>query len=134
MEPLLVIVIGILFSIGLYLMMRKNLVRVLIGLIILSNTVNLAFFTLGRISRGNPPLIPAGETVPLEAVANPLPQALVLTAIVIGFGLFAYALVLVYRSYKELGTLDVDKMRIAEPPYSGEEVSGDTVKPAEGEL
>jgi multicomponent Na+:H+ antiporter subunit C len=48
-------------------------------------------------------------------VANALPQALVLTAIVIGFGLFAFALTLVYRGYQNLGTLDSDEMRLAEP-------------------
>jgi hypothetical protein len=55
-------------------------------------------------------------------VANALPQALVLTAIVIGFGLFAFALTLVFRAYTSLGTLDSDEMRVAEP-RGGREMS-----------
>ena len=120
MEPLLAILIGVLFGFSIYLMLRRNLIRVVIGLILLSNAVNLLIFTVGRLDRGNPPLIQPGVSVPTEPVANPLPQALVLTAIVIGFGLFAYALVLVYRTYKELGTVDIDLMRTAEPLYPGE--------------
>ena len=72
-------------------------------------------FASGRLTIGAPPLIPEGAEAPLGTVANALPQALVLTAIVIGFGLFAFALVLVFRAYGELGTLDSDEMRIAEP-------------------
>lgn len=117
MEPLLAIVVGFLFAISIYLLLRRNLVRVVIGIIILSNAVNLLFFTLGRVSRGMPPLIPSGEYVPIAPIANPLPQALILTAIVIGFGLLAYTLVLTYRAYRELGTIDIDEMRTAEPRY-----------------
>lgn len=122
MEFLLAIVIGFLVAISVYLMLRKNLVRVVIGVVILSNAVNLLIFTLGRLDRGMPPLIAANESIPSEAFANPLPQALVLTAIVIGFGLFAYALVLTYRAYTEMGTINVDDMRMAEPAYKGEEL------------
>lgn len=122
MEFLLAIVIGVLVAISIYLMLRKNLVRILIGVVILSNAVNLLIFTLGRLDRGIPPLIGADESVPAGAFANPLPQALVLTAIVIGFGLFAYALVLTYRAYTNMGTVNVDDMRLAEPAYKGEEL------------
>lgn len=117
MEPLLAIVVGVLFATAIYLMMQNNLVRIVIGVIILSNAVNLLIFTLGRLTWASAPLIPYGEDVPLEAIANPLPQALVLTAIVIGFGLFAFALVLTYRTYLETGTVDVDELREAETPY-----------------
>jgi multicomponent Na+:H+ antiporter subunit C len=125
MEPLLAIVIGFLFAISIYLMLRRSLVRVVIGVIILSNAVNLLIFTLGRLSRGTPPLIPAGEYVPIDPISNPLPQALILTAIVIGFGLLAYALVLTYRAYRELGTIDLDEMRAAEPQYVPKAKSAD---------
>jgi multicomponent Na+:H+ antiporter subunit C len=127
MEALLAIVIGVLFSTAVYLMMQHNLVRIVIGVIILSNAVNLLIFTLGRLTRASAPLIPSNETIPVEAIANPLPQALVLTAIVIGFGLFAFALVLTYRTYKETGTLNVDELREAETPYdkpAGNNASG----------
>jgi multicomponent Na+:H+ antiporter subunit C len=133
MEPLLAIVIGILVALSVYLLLRKNLVRVVIGIVILSNAVNLLIFTLGRLDRGIPPLIAAGETVPEGAFANPLPQALVLTAIVIGFGLFAYALVLTYRAYTETGTINVDDMRMAEPAYKGEKLPETAVTQEEDE-
>ena len=65
---------------------------------------------MGRVARLAPPLVPAGATAPVEAVANPLPQALVLTAIVIGFGLVSFALVLAYRSFVTLGTVETDEL------------------------
>lgn len=111
MESLLAIVGGSLFAGGVYMLLRKNLIKAIIGIILISNAVNLLLFTLGRLTNDNPPLIMAGETVPAEPFANPLPQALILTAIVIGFGLLAFALVLAYRSYKELGTVNVDEMQ-----------------------
>lgn len=105
------IVGGALFAGGVYMLLRKNIIKAIIGIILISNSVNLLLFTLGRMSNENPPLIMAGDTVPVEPFANPLPQALILTAIVIGFGLLSFALVLAYRSYKELGTVNVDDMQ-----------------------
>ncbi|MEX0928550.1 MAG: Na+/H+ antiporter subunit C [Balneolales bacterium] len=120
METLLAFIVGVLFASSIFLMLRKNLIRIVIGLIMLSNAVNLLIFTMGRITAAHPPLIGEDATIGSAGMANPLPQALVLTAIVIGFGLLAFALVLAYRTYKELNTIDVDEMRIAEPPYPGE--------------
>ena len=65
-----------------------------------------------------PPIVPAGRRCPTAAVANPLPQALILTAIVIGFALFAFLLVLAFRAYQALDADDTDHMRLAEPPAS----------------
>lgn len=115
MEQLLSVLIGILVAGSVYLMLARNLMRFLFGLILLSNAANLTIFVAGRLTPGAPPLVPDGAEVPLSDVANALPQALVLTAIVIGFGLFAFALVLTFRAYQSLGTLDTDQMRIAEP-------------------
>jgi multicomponent Na+:H+ antiporter subunit C len=108
MEPLLAVAIGALFASGTYLLLRPNLLRLIIGLMLLGNAVNLLIFTAGRITRGNPPLVPEGATAPLEAVANPLPQALILTAIVISLGLVAFALALLHRGYSILGTMHPD--------------------------
>lgn len=80
------------------------------GLILLSNAVNLLILTVGGVTRGAPPIITQGATELAAPYANPLPQALVLTAIVIGFGLIAFALVLVYRTYATTGTIDVDAL------------------------
>jgi multicomponent Na+:H+ antiporter subunit C len=119
MEPLLSILIGILVAGAVYLMLARNLMRFLFGLILLSNAANLAIFVSGRMTAGAPPLVPNGMDVPPGVVANALPQALVLTAIVIGFGLFAFALVLALRAYRTLGTLNTDDMRVAEPKEQG---------------
>jgi multicomponent Na+:H+ antiporter subunit C len=122
MESLLALTIGALFASGIYLMLRRNLLRFIFGLALLTNAANLVMLAGGRVTRGEPPLIPAGETILTPPFANPLPQALILTAIVIGFGLLAYALVLLYRAHEELNTLDSDEMRAAEPHEGDPEV------------
>ncbi|MEM1360447.1 MAG: Na+/H+ antiporter subunit C [Pseudomonadota bacterium] len=115
MEPLLAILVGVLIAAAVYLMLDRNLLRFLFGLLLISNGANLIIFAAGRTTAGKPPLVPEGADAPLSTVANALPQALVLTAIVIGFGLFAFALVLALRAYDTLGTLDTTEMRLAEP-------------------
>lgn len=117
MEPVLAIAIGILVACAVFLLLARDLVRVLLGIAILSNAVNLIIFTVGELTRNAPPLVPDALKQPDGPVANPLPQALILTAIVIGFSLLAFALVLTYRAYVSMGTVDVDAMRAAEPPY-----------------
>ncbi len=139
MQMLLALLVGLLTAAGVYLMLRPNLLRKVFGLVLLSNAVNLLVFTVGRAARVAPPLVPEGATLPIEPYANPLPLALVLTAIVIGFGLVAYALVLVYRTYATLGTMDAEELEEGAdskneavegrplrpygtpPPFSGEE-------------
>lgn len=115
MEQLLSILIGVLVAASVYLMLARSLLRFLFGLILLSNAANLTIFVAGRLTSGAPPLVPDGFDAPSGDVANALPQALVLTAIVIGFGLFAFALILAFRAYQSLGTLNTDEMRVAEP-------------------
>jgi multicomponent Na+:H+ antiporter subunit C len=89
---------GLLFGVAIWLMLAGDLVRFLLGLAKASNGVNLAIFAVGRLSWAAPPLIEEGALAPDPGVANALPQALVLTAIVIGFGLFAFMLALVVRA------------------------------------
>jgi multicomponent Na+:H+ antiporter subunit C len=108
METLLAFVIGGLVAVSIYLLMRRDLVRKVIGIVILSNAVNLLIFTLGRVTQGASPLIPSTAKVPPEGIANPLSQALILTAIVIGFGMLSFALVLLYRTQQTTGTVDAD--------------------------
>lgn len=114
MEIILAVVIGGLFAGGVYLILRRSLIKLIIGLILMGHGANLLIFTMGRLTRGQPPLIPSGETQLFEPFADPLPQALVLTAIVIGFGLQAFALVLVRRTYQSLGTRDGDQLQATE--------------------
>ena len=116
MEILLGSLAGLLMAASVWLMLSRNLVKFLLGLVLIGNVANLVIFTAGGLTYGSPPLIAEGQTVPAEAVANALPQALILTAIVIGFGLVAFTLVLALRAYQELGTVNVDAMNIAERP------------------
>ena len=111
MEVLLAIVIGCLYAAGLYLLMRRNLVKVIIGLVLLSQAANLLIFTAAGLEHTTPPLIAPNAERPDEPVADPLPQALILTAIVIGFGVIAFTLVLFHRAYQTIGTDDLDEMK-----------------------
>jgi len=123
MEPALTAVVVVYFLGSIFLLTSTNLIRILLGVALLGNAANLTIFTAGRITREVPPIIPEGALQPLAETANPLPQALILTAIVISFSLFAFILVLVYRAYQELSSENVEQMREAEPrnaPYPPE--------------
>jgi multicomponent Na+:H+ antiporter subunit C len=110
MEILISICIGCLYAAGIFLMLRRSLVRLIIGIILLGNGANLLIFLLGRITKGKPPIIPVEFDVVQEAYADPIPQALILTAIVISFGLQAFAIILVKRAYRVIKTDDLDLM------------------------
>lgn len=114
MEAMYAIVFGVMLAVAFYLLMSRHLLRMVLGLLLLSNAVNLAIFVAGRLSSRVPPLVPEGS-IGLAVSANPLPQALILTAIVISFSLVAFAVVLFERAHSALGTLDPDAMRDAEP-------------------
>lgn len=107
MEILMSITVGVLFMVGTYLILTKSLLRVILGVILLSHGAHLLLLTMAGLKRGAPPLL--GEVAPFYA--DPLPQALILTAIVISFGVTAFLLVLAYRTYKEHKTDDLDKLR-----------------------
>ena len=94
MQVLMPFVVGGLFAAGLFMMLRRSIVKLIIGLALLGQAANLLIFTMGR----------------LAPTADPLPQALILTAIVIGFGVQAFALVLIRRAYQTVGTDDLDVM------------------------
>ncbi|TVR77196.1 MAG: Na+/H+ antiporter subunit C [Chitinophagaceae bacterium] len=111
MELVLAIVVGSLYAASVYMLLRRSLVRLIIGLILLGHASNLFIFSISRLSRGIPPLIEIGENVPPEGYADPLPQALILTAIVIGFGIQAFAIVLIKRVYLVVGTDDLNELR-----------------------
>lgn len=111
MNALFAVTVGVLYAAGIYLMMRRSIVRLIMGLVLLGHAANLLIFTVGRLTRANAPLVPLGESAPPAPFADPLPQALILTAIVIGFGLQAFALVLFRRAYESVGAEDLDKMK-----------------------
>jgi multicomponent Na+:H+ antiporter subunit C len=124
MEQIVALLVGVLVAAAVWLMLSRNVVRFLFGLVMISNAANLVIFAAGRLTLGAPPLIDAGREAPPGLVANALPQALVLTAIVIGFGLFAFALALVFRAYTALGTVNSDEMRLAEPEEGASAAGG----------
>ena len=108
---LLSIVVGGLFAAGLYLILRRSVVKLIFGLVLLGHAANLLIFTAGGLVRARPPLIPKGELVPAPEFADPVPQALILTAIVISFAVIAFAAVLVQRVYRTAGSGDVDELK-----------------------
>ena len=107
---------GVFFTAAIYLMLSRAIVRMLLGLVLLGNAVNLTILVAGRLTRFIPPIALGSAHAPLPGGANPLPQALILTAIVIGFAMFSFLLVLGYRAYQSLEADDTDQMRVAEPP------------------
>ncbi len=108
MEVLIAILIGVLFATGIFCLLRRSIVKMVVGLILLSQGANLLVFAAGGLTAGEPPLIAADAKTLVEPYADPLPQALVLTAIVIGFGLIAFTLALVHKAYQSLGTDDIN--------------------------
>lgn len=111
MTLLLALVTGILFACGVYLLLQRSLGRLLVGLVLLGNAVNLGVFVSGRLTRAVPPLAAPGEAAPAAGAADPLPQALVLTAIVIGFALSSFAAALLWRTRDAVGEDDPDALR-----------------------
>jgi multicomponent Na+:H+ antiporter subunit C len=107
----LAVVIGVLYAAGLYMVMRRSMVKLVFGLALLAHAANLLIFTVGGLTRGGTPLVPAGAQVPIPPFPDPVPEALVLTAIVIGFGVQAFVLVLIKRAHHETGTDDLDSLR-----------------------
>ncbi len=111
MEILAAIVVGGLFGAGVYLLMSRSPVRLIIGLVLLSNAINLLIFVAAGLIRGKVPLIPPGSLRAVETTADPLPQALILTAIVISFGVLAFALVLFSRTFKSTSATTLDEIK-----------------------
>ena len=110
MSALYAFVAAALFGCGLYMVLSRHVVRVVLGLSLLTTAVNLALFLAGRIGSTQPPLIAEGAER-LGESADPVPQALVLTAIVIGFALTVILAALTLRAWRGEGTLRSDEMR-----------------------
>ncbi len=115
MDYVLAMLVGVFLSVGIYLLLSRSVIRMLIGLTIFGNGINLLIFTAGRVMREVAPIIPLDREVAEGPMANPVPQALILTAIVIGFSMFSFLLVLAYRAYQTLDADNTDTMRLAEP-------------------
>ncbi|SIT92042.1 Na(+)/H(+) antiporter subunit C [Edaphobacillus lindanitolerans] len=105
MEIIMSVIIGFLFAGAVYLMLSRSLLRVIIGTGLLSHGAHLLILTMGGFGGDAPPVLTDGVT----DFVDPLPQALILTAIVISFGVTAFFLVMAYRAYQELET---DNMKL----------------------
>jgi multicomponent Na+:H+ antiporter subunit C len=110
MELLLAIVAGALYATGLYLMLRRRLAQLIVGLGLLSNGSNVLILAAAGVTRGTPPII-TDRAVTADQFADPVPQALILTAIVIGFGVLAFSLVLAHRVHQSVDSDDIDMIR-----------------------
>ena len=111
MSTLLAVVVGALYAAGIYMMLRRSLFKLILGLMLLSHGANLLIFTVGGLTRGRPPVVAPGAEVPTPPHADPMPQALILTAIVIGFAVLAFSLALFHRGYQAFGSDDPDDLR-----------------------
>lgn len=115
MEPVLAVLVGLFLAVAVYFLLSRALVRMLIGLVVLANGLNLLIFVAGRLTREGAPIIAEGRDAPSGPIANALPQALILTAIVIGFSMFVFMFVLGLRAYQAMDADDTNSMRLAEP-------------------
>ena len=106
-QLILALVLGSLFSFGTFLLLRRDLIKTILGVIILGQAANIYLITMGGFS-GTVPVLSNSDS--LVSITNPLVQALVLTAIVISLGTTAFVLVLLLRVYDEHGTLDLDRL------------------------
>lgn len=110
METILSILVGSLFGAGLYLLLHRSFIKLILGIIIFANAANLFLLVAGRITRDTPAFVREHEEVQWAHLADPLPQALILTAIVIGFGIQTFAIVLLKRVYHTANTSDLDEL------------------------
>jgi multisubunit Na+/H+ antiporter MnhC subunit len=115
MSYLLPLLFGLLLGAAVYLLLARSLPRMILGLLLLGNAANLAIIAAGRVLGTAPPLVERGAQALAADASNPLPQALVLTAIVISFGLTAFVMVLAWSTWRSEGTLDAEALRRAEP-------------------
>jgi multicomponent Na+:H+ antiporter subunit C len=114
MSELLALVTGGLFAAGVYMLLRRSLFKLVIGLLLISHGTNVLIFTAGGVTRAEPPIIPTNSPG-IFVSTDPLPQAFILTALVINFGVLAFTLVLFHRGDNAFGTDDPDDLKGNEP-------------------
>lgn len=107
METLITILVGVLVTVAVYLLLSRSIIRIILGSAVLSHAVHLLLMVMGGLKKGSAPLL--GENA--SNYTDALPQALILTAIVISFAVTAFLLVLAYRTYQETGTDDLQELR-----------------------
>jgi len=110
MELFMALSVGVLFAVGVYLMLAKSLLRIILGTSLLTHGVHLLLLTMSRLKTGAAPLLEENA----NSYVDPLPQALILTSIVISFGVTSFFFVLAYKAYQKLGTDDMEQLKGAE--------------------
>ncbi len=113
MEIIIAILVGILYAAGVYMLLRRSILKFLIGIIFISNATNLLVFLSSGLIMGEPAFVEK-EVKSLDKLADPLPQALVLTAIVIGLGIIVFTLALKYKFFQATGTEDLDQLKMTD--------------------
>lgn len=113
MEIILALLIGVLSATGVYMLLRRSLMKLVLGIIFLGNAVNLTIFVAAGLVKGKPAFVTPESANPAE-LSDPIPQALILTAIVISFGLVAFTLALKYKNYTLTGSDDLDELKEVE--------------------
>lgn len=108
METLIAILIGVLFASGVFCLLRRSIMKLIVGIILLSQGANLLVFTAGGLTKTTPVFADSKTGLAPALHADPLPQALVLTAIVIGFGLVVFSIALLLRAYRAVGSDDIN--------------------------
>lgn len=103
MENLIALLVGVLAAVGTQMLLSRNLFRILIGLALVAQAANVLVFAAAGLGDGTTPIIPADAGGPVESMPDPLAQALVLTAIVISFGVLAFCLTLLKKTYRRTG-------------------------------
>lgn len=115
METLFSIMIACLYTAGTYMMLRRSMVRLIIGFIILSYAANFLIFVSAFLIKGSPPIIgPNKIDIDAATVADPLTQSLILTSIVISLGVTSFAVVLIHKAYQVIKSDDLDALDTGE--------------------
>jgi len=114
MTYLIAILIGGLFTASIYLLLHNSFFKIIVGIILFSNAANLFLIAVSGITRGIPAFISENQSVNESTMADPTPQALILTAIVIGFGLQAFLIVLFKSIYENLKTDNLNQLNAAD--------------------
>ncbi len=107
METLITILTGVLVTVATYLILSKNVLRIILGTAIISHAAHLMIMTMGGLKNGQVPILGDDSAA---VYVDPVPQALILTSIVIGFAVTALLLVLAYRTYQTLGTDSLEQL------------------------
>ncbi|MFW5653925.1 MAG: Na+/H+ antiporter subunit C [Planctomycetota bacterium] len=111
MTLLVAISVGVLFAAGSFMLLRRSFVKLVLGLALLGHAANLLIYVSAGLVKGRPPLVEVGESAPEIPHSDPLPAALILTAIVISFAVMSFTIVLIKRAYQDIGTDDLNMMR-----------------------